>query len=379
MIYYLIPILIGLLVSFYEVKFGSFTSKSPVFKNIFLLFTAVIFCGGYMTGSDWRDYELMYNDASIANFNYYFKEQGFYFLMLAFKKIGVGFFPFMIFFKFLVFYIVASFISKHFKSFYLPFTIFLSGSALFLFVDNPLRFMVAFGVIVLSYKYLIERKLLIFSAFVLLASLFHISSVVMFLIYFTPNLKLNKASIIIIYFTLFFVLTPSTIDPIIRLFPDFLMTISTYYNEMHRMDYNPFRLGKIINAIFFLIIIYNKSTIIKTFKEGKIIYALTIAFFFLGLIGFIIPTFFRLKYYVSLFFFLSIASILLYGFKYKVFIKIFFISYMLFASIKSIYAGYVYVPYSNYFVSLFQKEMPYTYRANYNKKKYFERTGTWPM
>ena len=377
MIYYLIPILIGLLLSFYEVKLASL-HKSPAFKSLFLLFTAIIFCGGYMTGSDWRNYELMFNEASIANFKYYTKEQGFYFLMLVFKKIGFGFFPFMILLKVLVFYIVEKFISKHFKSFYLPFTIFLSSAALFLLVDNPLRFMISFGIIVLSYKHLIKRNFLYYSVYVLLAFTFHISSFIMFFIYFIPNLKLNKSVITIVYFTLFFILTPTVIEPIIDIMPNFLSRVQGYYNLIKPEEYNPFILGKFIDAIFFLIVLNSKNIIINSFKNGEIVFALAISYFFLSLLGYIIPTIFRLKYLVMLFYILSMSSILLYRNRGKLFIRAFFISYFLFTTTRNIYTAWVYLPYSNYFVSLFQEEKSYNYRSNYNKIKFYERTGDWP-
>ena len=114
MIFYLLPILLGLLLSWFELKFSKNqpTNINKFIKRIYLFVTAVILCGGYMTGSDWRAYELLYNNASIQNIDTYFQEKGFYLLMIVFKNIGFSFFPFMIFLKFIVFHFVSTFLNS---------------------------------------------------------------------------------------------------------------------------------------------------------------------------------------------------------------------------------------------------------------------------
>ena len=55
-------------------------------------------CFGYMTGSDWRSYEPIYNEIDFNNLFYnYFFEPGYYIYMLIFKflKIGFGHFSFL--------------------------------------------------------------------------------------------------------------------------------------------------------------------------------------------------------------------------------------------------------------------------------------------
>ena len=92
------------------------------------------FCGGYMTGSDWQNYELMYNDILSFHLNQFTREHGFYLLMFLFKS--RIWFPFLIICKF-CFYVIKQFISQYSINFYLSFSIFLASDALFLFVDNP--------------------------------------------------------------------------------------------------------------------------------------------------------------------------------------------------------------------------------------------------
>jgi len=378
MIYYLIPILIGIIFSFYSVKLGPLNSKSSRVRNFYLLLTAFIFCGGYMTGSDWVNYEIMYLNISISDISSLQREKGFFVLMLIFKQLGFGFFPFLILVKFIVFYIVANFILKHFESFYLPFSIFLSTYALFLYVDNPLRFMIAFGIIVLSFKYLLERKFIPYALIIIFATTFHISSVIMLVIYFSLYIKVSRRFLLIIYFFIFFTLSPHIVGNLIQsFFPQLPPLISTYFHRMQIMEYNAFPIGKVINAIFFIVIVFNKSLIERGINKGNVFFILSINFFFFNLLGYIIPTFFRFSIFLSIFFDISLAFLTI-SITRKAFLRVFLCSYLLFTTVRSIYSTYVYIPYSNYFISLFQNEKEYYERSRYNKIKYYERTGSWP-
>lgn len=55
-----------------------------------VLILGIFFCSGYMTGSDWRNYEICYEDATWnALFNpSRYLEPGYYFYMLLAKSIG---------------------------------------------------------------------------------------------------------------------------------------------------------------------------------------------------------------------------------------------------------------------------------------------------
>ncbi len=247
MIYYITPIVIGFLLSFFEFKLGEYHIKTPLTKKLFVFISAIIFCGGYMTGSDWVNYELLYNDASFMGLKYYPKEKGFYILMLIFKKIGFGFFPFLIICKLFAFIVLAKFISNNFKSFYLPFTIFLASDALFLFVDNPLRFMIAFGIIVISFKYLLIRRFIPYLILVILASTFHIASVIMLFVYFSFLIKtLNKYVSIVIYFLAFVLLSPDLVLVFIeRLIPNFGIFFHFYLDKMDRKKFHYFLLEEL--------------------------------------------------------------------------------------------------------------------------------------
>ena len=379
MIYYFAPILIGLLFSFYEVKWYESTVKNNSTRSLFVLFAAIIFCGGYMTGSDWVHYELMFNDATFSGADYYKEERGFYYYMLIFKELGFGFFPFLIVNKLFVFYIIVNFIKFFFRSFYLPFTIFLLTSALFLFVDNPLRFMIAVGIVIISYKYLINKKLIPFTILIIIASAFHVSSLFMFLIYFIPNINMSKKVLLIVYFFMSLILTPNFFIYLIgNFFPIIEIFLGNYYIMMFENGFIFFTIGRIVYTIFFILIVFNRDKIIAQSKYGNKIYTFTIIYFFVDLVGYAIPTFFRFKLFLILFFCLSMSTLILSVIKMRFFLRFFFISYLISSTIQSIYSTHVFTPYSSYFVSVFQKDLPYSYRVRYNKQKYFERNGVWP-
>lgn len=380
MIYYLTPIITGFTLSFYKFSIGNLKLNSFSTINLFVFVSAIIFCGGYMTGSDWIGYELLYDEASITNLKFYSKEKGFYLLMLIFKTIGLGFFPFLIICKFFVFYVLKNFILKHFKSFYLPFAIFLASDALFLFVDNPLRFMIAFGFVIISLKYLLDRKFIVYSFIIIIATTFHISSIIMLILYFTPNIKmLRKFYVLLLYFFFFFLLDPEIIRGLIeKQLPYLVYLVEWHLEKTSTHQFHQFPIGKIVKGVFFIIIVMNREKIQNYHKYGKLFYALTISYFYILLICSTIPTFFRFSYFFVPFLYLSLSILLLSPNKIQKLIRIFIISYFLLSPIQKMYSTWVYLPYTNYFTSLLKEKKEYNFRANYNKNMYFKRTGSYP-
>lgn len=380
MIFYLTPIIFGFFFSFFTPTIGAKNIKNYT-ENIFLIITALIFCGGYMTGSDWRNYELLYNDlysTSITNFPI---EKGFYLLMYVFKLLGFNFFHFLVICKLMFFTVIVRFIKKHFKNIYLPISIFLSTNALFLLVDNPLRFMIALGIVFFSLDYLLKRKFVHCSIFIIIASFFHITSLFLFLIYFISYFnfaKLPKSFLILTYLLLYFIITPSFLFSQIGKYNELTVIMGIYYNRINFSDYNPFAIGRIVYSLFFFLTVIYKDKIITYFTLGNRIYSLLIIFYFVLLTAGNIPTFFRFALFLVPFFYLSISVLMISKIKFNNIFKYFVILYFLLSLSINMYSSYVYLPYSNYFTRFIYDGNSYTFRANYNKQKYFERTGKWP-
>lgn len=377
MLFYLIPILLSFLLAFF--KFKGIPQQTTIFTNSFVFLVAVIFCGGYMTGSDWVNYELLYDKCSVSGLITYPHEKGFYVLMLLFKSIGISFFPFLIICKFWVFFSVTKYLQSQCRNFYLVFAIFIATDALFVYVDNPLRFMLALGIIVHAYKYLVNGKFFPYMLIVLFASFFHITSVIMLPIYFLKKIIIQNRILLILYFSLYFVLTPTlAILMIDQLFPFVVPFIRTYYERIGLLDFSFFSIGKVMYSFFFLLILKYKIVIVDYSSNGRYYFTFSIIFFFLTLIGNVIPTFFRLALLLSPFLYISL-SIIFEQLKWRCLIKPLLLLYFVFSTVSRVDSTYVYVPYSNYFFYSTFEDLPYEYRIKFNKQKYYERTGVYPV
>lgn len=377
MLFYLIPILLSFLLAFF--KFKGIPQQTTIFTNSFVFLVAVIFCGGYMTGSDWVNYELLYDKCSVSGLITYPHEKGFYVLMLLFKSIGISFFPFLIICKFWVFFSVTKYLQSQYRNFYLVFAIFIATDALFVYVDNPLRFMLALGIIVHAYKYLVNGRFFPYMLIVLFASFFHITSVIMLPIYFLKKIIIQNRILLILYFSLYFVLTPTlAILMIDQLFPFVVPFIRTYYERIGLLDFSFFSIGKVMYSFFFLLILKYKIVIVDYSSNGRYYFTFSIIFFFLTLIGNVIPTFFRLALLLSPFLYISL-SIVFEQLKWRYFIKPLLLLYFVFSTVSRVDSTYVYAPYSNYFFYSVFEDLPYAYRVKFNKQKYYERTGVYPV
>lgn len=378
MLYYLFPLVFGF---FYSLSRSVFKLKKYSFIEYFFIASSLfIFCGGYMTGSDWVYYEPLYNSASLDKWSDFEKEKGFYVLILFFKFLGFSFFFFLFTVKSIVFLIFTRFLKKYnAQNYFLSFLVFLSMYALFIFVDNPLRFMIAMGIVTLAFDYLLKNNLLIFIGLTVLASLFHISSIIILIAYFSRFSNITSFRLLTVYVLLYFLWAPNTIIYLIdEYLPQVAFSMNWYYVQFTAENINPvFSVGWYFWKFLFLFILFNKSTIVNAHPFGNRIFDMCILYFFLtATVGFI-PGFFRLPIFFAIFLYMAL-SILLSNLSRMGFLKIFIILYFLVSNIKSIQSSWVYRPYTNYFVFLFKNELPFEYRESYNKNEYFIRNGKWP-
>lgn len=378
MLFYLFPAVTSFLLGILRIK-G--TKQYFLMLVLFISFMSLfVFCCGYMTGSDWRNYELLYAQASFNQLFEYESEKGFYVLVLLFKFIGFTFFPFLIICKCIVFFVIIFFFYiQERRLYFLSFGIFLSTYALFVFVDNPLRFMIALGIITYSFDFLFHRKIISYFGVIILASFFHVSSLVMIPLYFATKIKMRRRYLLLGYFATFFLVTPSLVIQIIERYLPFLIPlIRMYYERMGLLDFSYFTIGRVVYLLFFILILYKRDVIVHHSKNGYALYSLSIIFYYLGLVGNVIPTCFRLAIFLSPIFILTLAFIIDNVFKEKTLIKSCFVAYFLLSMFSKINSTYVYIPYTNYFNYMFD-DLPYSYRSNYNERKFYERTGSHPI
>jgi len=352
-------------------------------EYLFLVFAAFILCGGYMTGSDWRSYELLYDDITIRTVTSSAREWLFYLYMLAFKMLGVGFFNFLIFTKIVVFIEITRFFIKYSRNDFFPLFFFLSYStfSLFLFVDNPLRFMIAYGIVLLAFENALNNKPLKFAVLLLMACLFHISAIIILPAYFIKRNKLSKLFLIVAYSIFFFGFSTDLVLSLLSVLSSFIPALKLllwpYILSSKAIDNSVISIGSLFNYFLFIFIV-NEEEKIECSPYGQKVFALTIVYFILFKIGIVFATAFRLALYFVPFLILSLSIAFAHRGKVLSLAKGMVVLYLLLSLYQNVYNSWAYYPYSNYLFSRIPGEKDYIYRSDYNKDQYKERFGKYP-
>jgi len=331
-----------------------------------------------MTGSDWRSYEKMYDLASVNELSS-IREKGFHLLMLVFKFFRFSFFPFLFFCKVFSFLAFVKFFKNFSTNVFLPLAIFLSTDALFLLVDNPLRFMIALSIALIAYTKLLDEKRIAYILWILLAVTFHITALILLpLIFFYKKEFKNRVLICVIFFVFFFSLTPEVMKPILKYLLPHFPVITSYYNYLStQTDFSMFAIGRIMYAFLFVLIVLNRDHIVSSTKYGKEIYNCAIIYYFVFVLCNPIPTYFRFGLFFAPFSYLALSWILskFAQSRKTVVLTCFMASYFLFSAYSKIERAWGYIPYSNYLTYLFREKPSYSERCNYNIIKHYQRTG----
>lgn len=377
MLAYFLPVSLSLLFGFFSV--GHISKKNTEVLIIVVFISAFIFCGGYMTGSDWRNYEILYNEADWSLLSTYDSEKGFYIYMCLMKSIGFAFFPFLILSKFVVFIIITRFILCYATNFYHAFAIFLMTRGMTIFIDNPLRYMIALGFVIYAIEAVILNKRRRFFIFCLLAFTFHVSSVIVIFTIFFYRIRLKKKILIISYLILFFLINPiNAIYFIDTFYPDLALVLGTYYKRAGVIEFSLFSVGRVVYFILFLLVVFNREKVIDR-KYGEQLYSIAIVFFFYNVIAYALPTLHRLAMYYNPVFAIVLSIVLVSLLNLRLLFNSLVFLYFIVSFSANMYVSYAYLPYSNYFVHiLLGKEYSFDFRSTYNKNKYFERTGIYP-
>lgn len=337
-----------------------------------VLILGIFFCSGYMTGSDWRNYEICYEDATWnALFNpSRYLEPGYYFYMLLAKSIGLSFWPFFIITKFILYIINVRYIYKYTKEYFpLALSFFLFVFGLYLFIDNPMRNFIANTIYLYAFPLIFKRKFLSYCGLVLLATSFHYSSVIL-LVFYGMSHKISTKNIVFAYIcvNVLFVFDAS-------LFIDFLLKLGIFEQKLHFyfLMENEAGTGTTLSfrLIFFIIIfcfLIRYREYIEKRPYGVILFNGAILYLFIFRVAlsfgilFRYGFFFALHFSIAVFMFLPVLKTQMrVMYKFAIFLLI---SYSTFSIINS---NKVYIPYTNYFMYLFNEKMPsYRERDSYN-------------
>lgn len=350
-------------------------SKLLLYSVVFL--GGLFLCFGYMTGSDWRFYELYYIELQK---NIVYNEEiefGYFVYMLPFILMGINFWSFFIFTKIILYLTISHFIYKYIpKYFYFAFAIFYCFIAIFIFIDNPMRYLIGSVLFLFSFNFILERKLIKFLFVCFLSFLFHKSFLILIPLYFILD-KNYKTRYVVIAFISFNILIYIFSSQLILLFKAVdLLTIFNSQNMQGKIsEYilrddikdKQFTFGLLSKYIIFIILILFKDKIESYSKYGKIIFNSSILTLFILRLALVWPVTVRFVIPLSIFFSVSLAMVVSFsiGFKKLIYYSIILLIYTgtLYSQITS---AYKYIPYSNYLSYLTSPKPSYTYRNNYN-------------
>lgn len=344
-------------------------------KWIFIILLALFFCGGYMTGSDWRNYETLYSWLDDDGVIGLLMEPAYLLLTIIFHSLGISFWPFFITLKLCAFGGLMYFLQKYAsKKHFLVITFFLFHFGLYFFIDNPMRNLLAICVSYFSYQYLEGKEWLKFLGVVLLASLFHISAILLLLLFLSYPIKLSnlKLFLLFIFFNIAIIVSYEFI--ILKVIAAFSFIplveakVQHYFIDGSGLENNRLiSLGFIVQFLFFLLVLYKRKQI-ENLPHGKLIFWGTICYIFLYRIAAIVPIFYRLQLYMSVFYSVGVCYVFFSLIKKsnRIAYAMFLTCYLSYVTYSLIISSYKYVPYTNYINYMFSPEMSFDYRSEYN-------------
>lgn len=368
-LYYFFPIICFIVAHVYEFRRGF------LFRSALLLSIAVFLCFGYMTGSDWRQYELDYEVIGANEKVRY--ESGFVIFCKIFFHLGFDYWGFAILAKLLVFVITAYLLKKTCKHFWLSMGLFLSIIAYYMFIDNPLRNFIAASLFWLSVLLLNDRKYFLALLFIFLALEFHISIVlcIPFLLLWFVNLK-NRYMLflLILTYALFsswsFLSVLTTAGFFLLGFDAERLPLAFIMQDSQYAYGKTFSIGIIALYILFMIIMSYRKKIESESRYGKMILNLALAYLISIRIATTMPVLSRISMSFAPFFCILLGNFVKCLNPNKRYaIAVFLLIYSLWTVKNSITGTYRYVPYTNYlYYAAFEPNLSYRYRAKFNLK-----------
>lgn len=349
--------------------------KDKRLKLFILLGLLIFLCGGYMCGSDWRNYEYAYNHSRIATAGDEQFEIGYSYLQAYAHSLGIDFWHFHILLKFLVFLSLCYFVRFFKQSLFLFWFLFLPDMGFYLFIDCPFRNLLAAGGFFLGIRFFLERRILLFFLLIFLLSLLHSSAYFLVIVYMCTKIHLKNK-----YYVLLFLVSnilAYRLDLITDyiLFP--LLGVDGHLGERVRFYFiqeefwsTSVNLGTIYRIVCFCIILYYRKKVEDSSTYGHYIFNLTMLFFMIYPFGISMKMIQRFMFYTMPFFIISVEIIfrdirlLSMPFSKKMLFMIFFFWGMIKIYTNTSY-DYRYIPYTNY-LEYIENPPAYSFRSNYN-------------
>ena len=180
---------------------------------------------------------------------------------------------------------------------YLSFIVVLS-LGYFFFSLTGLRQALAMSILLLSFKFILERKIMFFILNVLFASLFHSSALIFIIAYPLSNIKVSKKHIFI---PLIVLISSFFLEKLLRNFISALAwneSLKNYSNQEQFLTYS----GFVIQLMIIYFCYLNKKKILSVNnKENTVLFNMLLIGIIFQAFSSIIAEFFRVSYYFSIY------------------------------------------------------------------------------
>lgn len=331
-----------------------------------------------MCGSDWRQYEPMYENIDFNNlFAGYYAEPGYYIYMCIGRSIGLSFWPFFIITKIISYLIVSNTLGNIASDYkYLAWTIFLPQAGFYMFIDNPMRNLIAVTLFLISLPFLIKRQKIKYFLCCALALTFHLTAIITPVFYYLLTKRILTRNYIIALLLVFALFSSQAIfSSILTRFaninPFILKKIEWYIlGDTPDSVGSSFSIGALLQIVFYLLILKIRN-IIESRDNGLIILNGALIFILIYRLGLTISIFSRLQLYLVVFYVTGVCYIL-YAFRLNVrkYIMGSLIFYSLLIGYKNISSnGWKYIPYTNHLGGLLDDySRSFNERSNFNPK-----------
>lgn len=356
-------------------------ANNKIYKNILLFAIVFVLSTGYMCGTDWRNYELMYYDFNNWSdfLDYSLHIEPLYVLInIIGNKLNLDFWIFFIILKFSIGIVLIKSLESNSSCnnqvFFISLLVFISFFGFFMLIDNPMRNVIAVAISLQAIPSLFMGNFKRYVILVLIAVLFHFSALFMLILY--PITRINISNKI--WFLLYIIVN------LIILYPDYLFRVFSYVFSFssfisNKIDFyyyyldtiaigKVFSLGLLIHFVFFILILKSRNKIEKI-PNGKYIFNLAILFPIVFRFGLTSLVFSRFQLYLAVFYSIAIGLII-YSFsnRFRIAYKVYVVLVCFCASYSALTADYRYIPYTNYFFEkMFGYDLSYEMRSNYNK------------
>lgn len=338
---------------------------------LYLFFLGLFLCFGYTTGSDWRTYEKLYEWVENQKDSLFlFVEPGYVIYNSIFKLLGIPFFPFFIFTKVVLYLIVIKSLKYYClpNTFFLSLLFFISWYAFFLFIDNPMRNLIAVGIFLMSLRYVHERNFKKYLMMTILAVSFHFSAIIMLLFYYLANKRISTSIFVLLFIVLNVILLSRNLifgitDALFSNIPLIGDKILAYSEGGHTDGEGKlFSFGLLVHVLIFSLLMYGRKTIEK-YPSGEMIFVFAAFFPIFFRLGLTITVMGRFQLYIAVFYVAAIGMLYHAFNRQSKYIYLIFILTVSMGSAFTYLRSPKYVPYTHYW---FMNEMPYEERSEYN-------------